>query len=81
MQTNVLSCLCLSLGSLFGAASNPQFVVASSGLGCIPAKLKCAPSPAFTSTGSRGRSAYIPRHPKVSLYLPPHAWLPIRLSH
>ena len=49
--------------------SDPQFVAASAGPGCMGEGPSCAPRPAFSSTETGGTSAKIPRYPEICLHL------------
>ena len=51
--------------------SDPWFVAASAGPGCVWERSSCSPTPSFTSTSPRGRSAKAPRYPEICLWLPP----------
>ena len=69
VQAMVTYCLGVALDSLFGATSDPLFVTASAGPGYAWEGQSCTPRLAFTSTGPWGRSANVPRHPEIHLYL------------
>ena len=58
------------MGNLFRLQSNPQFVAASVGCGCVWEGPSCAPRLGFASTELGGRSVKGLRHHEMCLYLP-----------
>lgn len=62
VQTNVRHCLCLTLGNLFGATSNPQFVAAFAWLECA-GRTKMLTKTDFDQDWVWGMSAKVPMHP------------------
>lgn len=80
VQADVRCCLCLALGNLFEAMSDPQFVAVSVGLGCIYKGPSCARGPAFTKTGPEAgpqkAQGTLASSSAVST-----CWLPARFSH
>lgn len=75
MLGDVSHCLCLALGNLFEATSDPSIVLPLVGLAAQWKDQAALQGWLFSALGSGGRSANIPRHSGIHLCLPPPAGL------